>query len=86
MSNKQKEKGKMYTMYGNYVQVPYSWYRLCRKYIIPKEVKEFRNNALNCIELNPMEINVLAYLSNYEEWFVSYSVIEEVFNVKKKTI
>lgn len=86
MSNESKEKGKMYNMYGNYVQVPYSWYGLCRKYIIPTEVKEFKDKKENCIELNPMEINVLAYLANYEECFVSNSVIAEVFNVKKKTI
>ena len=86
MSKEQKKKGKMYDMYGNYVQVPYSWYGLCRKYIIPKEVKEFRGKSVNCIELNPMEINVLAYLANYEECFVSNTAIAEVFNVKKKTI
>lgn len=86
MSNVSKEKGKMYEMYGNYVQVPYCWYGLCRKYIIPKEVKEFKGKEVNCIELNPMEINVLAYLANYDECYVTNNTIAEVFNVKKKTI
>ena len=86
MPKESKEKGKMYEMYGNYVQVPYSWYGLCRKYIIPKEVKEFRNKAENCIELNPMEINVLAYLANYDECYVTNSTIAGVFNVRKQTI
>lgn len=86
MSNESKQKGKMYNMYGNYVQVPYSWYGLCKKYIIPKEIKEFKDKKENCIELNPMEINVLAYLANYEECYVSNGIIAEVFNVKKKTI
>lgn len=86
MPNEPNEKGKMYRMYGNYVQVPYTWYGLCRKYIIPKEVKIFKDKKENCIELNPMEINVLAYLANYDECYVTNSSIAEVFNVKKQTI
>ena len=86
MSKEQKKKGDMYEMYGNFVRVPYQWYKLCRKYIIPKELKEFKGKATNCIELNPMEINVFAYLANYDECFVSNNSIAEVFNVKKKTI
>jgi DNA-binding MarR family transcriptional regulator len=86
MPKESKEKGKMYEMYGNYVQVPYSWYGLCRKYIIPKEIKVFNDKKENCIELNPMEINVLAYLANYDECYVTNNTIAEVFNVKKKTI
>ena len=83
---KENEKGKMYEMYGNFVQVPYTWYGLCRKYIIPKEVKLFKDKKENCIELNPMEINVLAYLANYDECYITNSSIAEVFNVKKQTI
>lgn len=86
MSNEFKKKGKMYEMYGNYVPVPHSWYGLCRKYIIPKEVKEFKDKKENSIELNPMEINVLAYLANYDECYVANGTIAEVFKLKKKTI
>lgn len=85
-TNENKEKGKMYEMYGNYVQVPYSWYGLCRKYIIPKEIKEFKDKKENSIELNPMEINVLAYLANYDDCYVANGTIAEVFKLKKKTI
>lgn len=86
MSKEPNEKGKMYDMYGNYVPVPYSWYRLCRKYIIPKEVKVFTDKKENSIELNPMEINVLAYLANYDECYASNGNIAEVFQLKKQTI
>lgn len=86
MSNETKKKEKMNTMYGNYIPVPHSWYRLCRKYIIPTEVKEFKDKKENSIELNPMEINVLAYLANYEECYASNGTIADVFKLKKKTI
>ena len=86
MSNEFKKKENMYDMYGNYVSVPHSWYRLCRKYIIPKEIKEFKDKRDNSIELNPMEINVLAYLANYDECYVANGTIAEVFKLKKKTI
>lgn len=86
MSNEFKKKGKMYDMYGNYVPVPYTWYGLCRKYIIPKEVKEFKDKKENSIELNPMEINVLAYLANYDDCYAANGTIAEVFKLKKKTI
>lgn len=84
---KQEEtKGILSRMYGDFVQVPHSWYGLCRKYAIPKEVKEFTGKKENTIELNPMEINVLAYLGNYEKCYVPNGKIADVFNVKKQTI
>ena len=86
MSKEIETKEKMYKMYGNYVQVPYQWYKLCRKYIIPKEVKEFTNKKENTIELNPMEINVLAYLSGFDECYITNNTLSEVFKVKKQTI
>ena len=85
-TNENKEKGKMYEMYGNYVQVPYSWYGLCRKYTIPKEIVVIKGKKNNTIELNPMEINVLAYLANFDECYVSNGMLSETFNVGVSTI
>ena len=30
------------------------------------DLKDFKDKKENCIEINPMEINVLAYLANYD--------------------
>lgn len=75
----------LYEQYGNFVQVPYSWYRLCRKYIIPYEVADLKNKD-NSLTLNVAEINVLAYLANYDECYVSNGMIANIFDVKKHTI
>ena len=87
---KEKEKGKLAKMYGNFVQVPYVWYKLCRKYEIPKEVAILKTRN-NTIELNPMEINVLGYLANYNlsddaECNPSNGRMAEIFQVGISTI
>lgn len=85
-----KEKGKLYDMYGNFVQVPYVWYKLCRKYEIPKEVAVLKTKG-NTIEINPMEINVLAYLAGYnlepdKECFPGNVKLATTFDVGLSTI
>ena len=68
MQQVEKEKGKLFKMYGHFVQVPHIWYKLCRKYEIPKEIVTLKNKD-NTIDINPMEINVLAYLAGYEDCY-----------------
>ena len=82
---KEKEKGRLSKMYGNFVQVPYVWYGLCRKYEIPKEVAVLKNKG-NTIELNPMEINVLAYLAGYDECYPTNKQLSALFQVGISTI
>ena len=81
----EKEKGRLSKMYGHFVQVPYVWYGLCRKYEIPKEIATLKTRG-NTIDLNPMEINVLAYLANYTECYPSNKQIAEIFQVGTSTI
>lgn len=85
MNQKEKEKGRLYKMYGNFVQVPYVWYQLCRKYEIPKEVAVLKTKG-NTVDLNPMEINVLAYLAGYEDCHPSNKQIAATFQVGVSTI
>ena len=85
MSNEVKEKGRVSKMYGNFVQVPYVWYRLCRKYEIPKEIVDLKKKT-NTIEINPMEINVLAYLANFESCYPSNKQLADIFQVGISTI
>lgn len=72
--------------YGAFVQVPYSWYKLCRKYIVPENKKKFTDNGKGIVHLNLAEINVLAYLGNFTECYPTNGMIAEVFNVRKHTI
>lgn len=82
---KEKEKGRLSKMYGNFVQVPYVWYQLCRKYEIPKEIATLKNKD-NTIDLNPMEINVLAYLAGYEDCYPANKQMAALFQVGVSTI
>lgn len=82
---KEKEKGRLSKMYGNFIQMPYVWYKLCRKYEIPKEVAELKNKG-NTIEINPMEVNVLAYLAGYDECYPTNKQLSELFQVGISTI
>ena len=87
---KEEEKGKLYEMYGHYLRVPHVWYKLCRKYEIPKEVTILKTKD-NTITLNPMEVNVLAYLAGYnidddKKCYPGNSKLAEVFQVGISTI
>ncbi len=82
---KLKEQGRVSKMYGNFVQVPYVWYGLCRKYEIPKEIAVLKTKN-NTVELNPMEINLLAYLAGYEDCYPTNKQMAALFKVGTSTI
>lgn len=75
----------MKNKYGNFVPVPYDWYKLCGKYHISEEIAKLHTKD-NTVEINAIEINVLAYLANYEQCYPSNNQLAELFNVEVKTI
>lgn len=85
ISNEFKDKGRLSKMYGNFVQVPCIWYKLCRKYEIPKEIVDLKKRT-NTIDINSMEINVLSYLANYESCYPSNKQLANIFQVSISTI
>lgn len=87
MDKKQSEtKGILSKMYGEFVQVPHSWYKLCRKYVVPEEMKSLTDGGRGVVNLNLAEINVLAYLGNFTECYPTNNMIAAIFKVQKHTI
>lgn len=75
-----KVKGELIGSYGGFVRIPYSWFKLCKKYSV-----EDKNGNTKNITINLNEVTLLAIIAGWndqlEECFETNAKIAEQLNV-----